>query len=216
MIEYDKIGRYEYQIIDDWVNGYKGNEILKLGFEYDEPKTVYRGLRIKQKQYLKKLFTNKPFTLSRTGQQTDAVSWSRSQAISKHFGYASNKSPIAGVEVMGVIVRDELKPQEIILDLTDPDMLDRLMEIGGRISAHIRKEQEIIAKYNPKRKYTFCKNVIAIQVLTQILTKEQKTAIKDRLVNDPDNEWLGYNKPGFGCNKTGKLRFLVKYSSKLV
>ena len=171
---------------------------------------VYRGMRIDRK-YLDKLLDNKPFTLYKKD-RASTVSWSLSGKPANEFFYAFG-------DQFGIFLETDLRKQEIIMDVTyDTVFLDTIfekadelgLEFGDVSLSQLKREEEIVAWYKPRRRYGLCKNVVKLSVNDTQMTKTTLGKLLDRIdngdyttVQEQLDKWGNVQ---LNCDKQGKLK----------
>ena len=120
----------------------------------NRPLRVYRGLRL-DKGYISKILANKPFRLST--KKIPFVSWTKEHRIATSISVDKFST-----SNLGIVVETVLKPNEIIIDLTNA-MVKRIEDVSKRITHY--RQKEVIAKYNKNRQYKFCDNVTNLLVI---------------------------------------------------
>ena len=204
MIDISHLTPEDYKAIEQWIfnsESIPANQFLRLtriNIKYPKSIKVYRGFRINSPLMIDSLFSNKKFKLKLRSQ---LVSWSKSNKIAEFFSRPTSTKPI------GIVIKTILKPNEIILDLTNVNLLRELNRyLPIETSSDLNFEQEVIAKFNPNRIYNLCDNIIKLQIRPRKLSDSNIEKINKLLLNQQieGKHWTSYQQTDFSC-KNGKL-----------
>ena len=195
MTDYSHLTEENYRNIEKWLQG-DHVSLDKLNIRYMKPIWGYRGIKLIKKDNINRILNNKTFRLN---QKLPIESWSKTKYIAAKFA-------IPSINKIGVVIMLKIRPQNIILDLTDEKLYTELYKRIDFIDTiqYLKMEQEIVIKSDPNRNYNLCDNIILLLVRTKNLNDSYKEDINNKL--EKLEKWDHYRVAVFNCNIKGQLR----------
>ena len=176
---------------------------------------VFRGITLKL-SYLNDLIDNKPFQLQK---RSKLASWTVHEKAAFNFADRGNLD-----FRLGMIVVTSLRPGEVIVDLSNPDIRLAYREYREKLAdeRHISiiewpydlgftNEAEVLAKFKPSRKYNLCKNVATLvihNVGSGVISEDIRWKIVDKsedIHTSTDGIW-NYSLIVLDCDNKGNLK----------
>ena len=151
---------------------------------------LFRGMSVPP-ELAYKIIQNKPMRLM--PKRFPLISWTKSLGTAWVDFAIPGRTLSKGLTV-GIVLQVDVPQKDRIVDLTNKRLANNVLRhtharLKQDVDLALEYEEEVLVKYNPKRVYTLCKNVIMVKIHKSWLNK----ALNDRengTIKKKDNEVL--------------------------